>query len=308
MFLSKLLKKCGRDLMSNYKDFVTIKQVGDLFIHKYKKQVFYGALWNEHEGIINARGLITDKEGNIVQYPFTKVFNHTEQGVDIPINNIVEAVEKINGFMAAVSWYNRDILVSTTGSIDSDFVEMAKEMLPLDKMKKELETHPNYTYCFEIVHVNDPHIIPEKIGAYLIGARKKILGSTQLSEKLLDRVASRIGVFRPAHEELKFSALLEKIKLCKHEGFMVYDTESNTVLKLKSPYYLVSKFIARTKKLEKIFSRDYKKYLEEEFYSLCDLLQQTYTIKEFLAISEQERLEIIRIWAESGSIFNKGSI
>jgi predicted kinase len=283
----------------DYKDFVQVKEQNGLFVHKYKRKVFYDNLWDIHPELVDARGLVTNVDGNIVQYPFTKIFNRNENGVDIDKNNTVVAVDKINGFMAAVTWYNGDVLVSTTGSLTSDFVEMAKEMLPLDKMVDSLKTFSSHTFCFEIVHPNDPHIIEEKVGAYLIGARQKKKGSEQWNNYTLDEFAKEWGVFRPAWSYFEFSDLLEKLKDYKREGFVVYDAISNTVLKLKSPYYLTSKFIARTKKLNLIFDNNFKQYFEEEYYSLCEFLQANYTKEQFLEIPEQTRLIIIRNWAES---------
>jgi hypothetical protein len=283
---------------AEYTDFVKIKEQNGLFIHKYNRKVFYDNLWHVHPDLVEARGLIKDSLGNIVQYPFTKIFNRHENGVDIQLDQQVLAVDKINGFMAATTWYNGDILVSTTGSLESEFVSMAKELLPLDKMKDILQVYEDYTFCFEIVHPNDPHIIPEEVGAYLIGGREKSIGSGQLAQSTLDRIAFKIGVKRPTYKFTSFGDVVNTLKTYKREGFVVYDADNDVVLKLKSPYYLSSKFIARTKKLYLIFGKDYKQHFDEEFYGLCAVLRHTFNKEEFLEIPEQERLEIIRIWAE----------
>lgn len=281
-----------------YEDFVAKKEQNGLIVHKYKRKVFYDNLWNMHPDLVDARGLVTDKDDNIVQYPFTKVFNYKENGTTIPFDHNVMAIDKINGFMAAVTWYNGQPLVSTTGSLSSDFVEMAKEMLPLHKMEKILSLYKDFTFCFEIVHVNDPHIIEEKFGAYLIGCREKLKGSKQVNQKLLNGIAKKWGVMRPDIVTGSFYEILEQVKTYKREGYVVYDLDSDVVLKLKTPYYLTSKFIARTKKLELIFSGDYKQNFDEEYYSLCEHIQKNYTKESFLETSEQERLEFVRSWAD----------
>jgi hypothetical protein len=81
---------------------------------------------------------------------------------------------------------------------------------------------------------------------------------------------------------------------------VVYDSQSDTVLKIKSPYYLVSKFLARNKKLDALIfkGKTYKNCVAEEFYPLCEWLQDTYTADEFLAMPEQERLMVIRNFFE----------
>jgi predicted kinase len=283
----------------SYDDFVAKKEHNGLIIHKYKRKVFHDNLWHLHSGLVDARGMVTDTDNNIVQYPFTKIFNYKENGTTIDLSHEVLAIDKINGFMAAVTWHNGEPLVSTTGSLSSDFVAMAKTALPLSKMTKILSLYSNYTFCFEIVHPNDPHIIKEKFGAYLIGGREKVLGSKQMNQKTLDEFAKYWDVMRPEYRTCAFSELLEFQVNYQREGFVVYDQESEQVLKIKTPYYLTAKFIARTKKLEFIFDKNYKEKFDEEYYSLCEYLQQNYTKEEFLNIQEQDRLEIVRNWAEN---------
>lgn len=279
----------------NYHELVKVKKYDNgLEIHKFNRKVFYGNLWKENPKLVDARGTVYDRDGKLVQYPFTKIFNYKENGTTIDPEHKVYAVDKINGFMAAVTWCNDEPLVSTTGSLDSDFVRYAKELLPLDRMARDLSFYDNWSFTFEIVHPDDPHIIEEKIGVYLLGARKKELGSPQMDPHLLDEFAEDWKVMRPTSTYTTFRKLLEKVKTYNREGYVVYDLESDTVLKLKTPYYLVSKFIARTKKIEQVFERTYKQRFEEEFYPLCEWIQANYTKDEFAAIPEQTRLDIIR--------------
>ena len=82
-----------------------------------------------------------------------------------------------------------------------------------------------------------------------------------------------------------------------HVGYVVYDLDSNTVLKLKTPYYLTSKFIARTKRLESIFSGNYKQNFDEEYYPLVDAIREN--IVEYTAMDEQARLAWVRNFVEA---------
>lgn len=281
--------------MSKYDELVKVKKYDNgLEIHKYHRKVFYNNRWDEDPNLVNARGTVYDAAGNVVQYGFTKIFNFHENGTVINRNHMVRAVRKINGFFAAVSWYNGEILVSTTGSLDSDFVQMAKDNLPLDKMSSLLKQYHNSTFMFEICDERDPHIITEEFGAYLIGARTKYLNSELYPELFLDSVAKLWDVKRPEHKEIRFSDLVEETKKCNHEGWLVYDLESPTVLKMKSPYYLVSKFLARTKKMEEIFSTNYKQKFDEDFHELIEFIHLNFTKEQFLETSEQDRLEIVQ--------------
>jgi hypothetical protein len=278
---------------TNYEDLVKVKTYSNgLSLHKYKSSVFYNNRWGEHPLLLDARGIVLDENGKIIQYPFTKIFNRFENGTNIPDEEMVTALEKINGFMSAVTLYNNEILVSTTGSLDSDFVKMAKEKLPMDTIVGELDD--NISYCFEIVHENDPHIIVEKPGAYLIGGRRKFRNSPQLSVEFLKEKAARMGVMFPDYRICKFGDIVADAKKSKREGWVVYSQESDKSLKIKTPYYLVSKFIARKKDMSVMFSNNYRQHFDEEFYPLCEYLQKIYNGDLFMQISEQRRLEIIR--------------
>jgi predicted kinase len=282
-------------LHEDYDSLVSIKEQNGLFIHKYKKKVFWNDLWGTDPRLKEARGLILDKQGNIVQYPFTKTFNYKERGVTIPLHHRVLGVVKINGFMAAVTKYQNEILISTTGSLISDFVAMAKEILPpITALQNKLRD--DITYLFEIVHPNDPHIIDEESGAYLLAYREKSYGSEYHKGAEVDEMAKFLGagIKTPNWIETTFEELLAHNRNFKKEGYFVYDLESKTILKLKSPWYLTNKFIARTKDLSKIWAKDYKQYFEEEVYPICEFLQMKYSLENFSSFDEQTRLSIIR--------------
>jgi hypothetical protein len=104
-------------------------QYPGLSVLKYKKTVFFNNSWDEY--LEHCRGAVVDAEFNLVSYPFQKIYNF---GIETraPVfdkNTPVTAFRKVNGFMVALSWFQGDILVSTTGSLDSDYVNMAREMM-----------------------------------------------------------------------------------------------------------------------------------------------------------------------------------
>jgi hypothetical protein len=150
----------------------------DLFILKYKKKCFFDGIWNEF--IETSRGTVVDKEFNIVSLPFQKIYNYgiEERAPTFDPDEILKYSVKVNGFMAAITSYKGEILVSTTGSIDSDFVGYVNHYL--DPKREEFRSFFNanseWTFLFECVHPEDPHIVDEKFGLHFLGARKKELG------------------------------------------------------------------------------------------------------------------------------------
>lgn len=95
-----------------------------LTVYKYAPCVFYDNLWNTDKRLLDARGMVLDAEGNKVIWPFTKVFNRFENNTNLPLDTPVIAPVKMNGFMASVTCYHYKMLVSTTGTLDSDYVKL----------------------------------------------------------------------------------------------------------------------------------------------------------------------------------------
>lgn len=260
----------------------------ELYILKYKNKCFYKNIWNCY--IEKCRGLVIDKNYNIIIHPFDKIYNYgIEQNAPIINDNEeVIACPKINGFMLAVSWYNGTFIFSTTGSLDSDFVEMGKEMFfkqSLSDLEKlmVLSCEDNYTHLFEVCHSDDPHIIKEKNGIHRIGKRKNEYNA----------------YVEPEGENcfsIEMGALKKLIKEIKHEGYVIY-TKTGRATKIKSPYYLVSKLFARKKDIEELFSKNIKNRIDEEYYPLVDYIKKN---KEFFnELTEQERLDYIRYFLEN---------
>ncbi len=263
-----------------------------LSVIKYHNKVFYNNLWDEDIRLLDCRGTVVDSESNIVTMPFTKLFNYNENGKTINEKEEVIAIEKANGFMAALSFFNGEPLVSTTGTIDSEYAKLASSVLG-DKVNC-INQYKNCTLLFEICHDSDPHIVKEDEGAYLIGARFNRLGSEMMSERHLDEIAIKHGFKRPKWSKIIFGDLLQELKSVKHEGFVVRSTSGCPILKLKSPHYLTTKFFARMGKSKLLTLKSdadkFKKNIDEEYYDLLDHIK---TIDEWSIISEQSRIKII---------------
>jgi len=270
-----------------------------LFVKKYTRKVFYDNLWHENDELLEARGHVELAGGSVVVRPFTKIFNRGENGTDIDLDETVLAIRKVNGFMACATYVPEvgEVVVSTTGSLDSDFVKMAEEYITEEVKNIIYEcwlAGPNLTYIFEIVHPDDPHIITEKHGAYLLGARP-VWDDVQYMtgvehETFLDTFAEEQGMWRPEWKVCKFHEIVEEAKTCKHEGFVVYGKD--TALKIKSPYYLCLKAAARKKDIMNLN----KQIVDEEFYPLIKHLTENQ--ESFNMLNEQERLDFMRAFLE----------
>jgi hypothetical protein len=280
---------------------VNMKEAGEgIYVLKYKKKVFYDNLWNDY--IAECRGTIVDADFNLVAYPFTKIYNYgIEKEAPVLADDVeVTAFRKVNGFMVSVTWHNGDVLVSTTGSTDSDYVRMAKEMMLTHMSWEDWQLAfnrtdmDNLTVMFECVHPDDPHIVPEQPGMYVLGYRDNVWGSkVGHNRSILEGMAVSFNCHVPEHYKVTLGKLKTMARECRHEGFVFY-TADGVSAKIKSPYYLTSKWVARNPRTDKLvdLNKDIKHNLDEEYFPLVDAIRAN--IVEYTAMDEQSRLAWVR--------------
>lgn len=277
-----------------------------LSVLKYKNNVFWDNLWHTDPRLLECRGMVVDSEDNVIIWPFTKIFNRFENGTDLPLDQQVVCIRKVNGFMATAAIHKGKLLVSTTGTLDSEFSDLARKYL--EKMKLDLVAFPeDYTFIFEICDSSDPHIVEEKEGAYLIGMRDLALNGKMLEEYRLDRIAEVIGAKRPQWDVVPFGDVVHNVKHVGHEGYVIRnvgtdDENSELLLKIKSPHYLAKKFLMRgsQNKWDMIWDNpeEAKKRVDEEYYGLIDWLRWAWEKEEWAMQDSQHRRKIIEKYFE----------
>jgi hypothetical protein len=280
---------------------VNMKEAGEgIYVLKYKKKVFYDNLWNDY--IAECRGSIVDKDFNLVAYPFTKIYNYgiEKEAPVLSDDTEVLAFRKVNGFMVAATWHNGDILVSTTGSTDNDYINYARAMMLGHQCWEDWQLAfasadlRGMTVMFECVHPSDPHIVPEKTGMYVLGYRKNSWGSRVGHDVgILHSLREAFNCYMPEYHTVSMAELKVMAKECRHEGYVFY-TADGVSAKIKSPYYLTSKWVARNPRTDKLvdMNKDIKHQLDEEYYPLVDAIRAN--IVEYTAMDEQARLEWVR--------------
>lgn len=262
--------------------------------------------------LMDLRGTVLDKDYNVLSLPFRKSFNRLEhQNWDFNRDDVVVYSKKLNGFMAAVTYIpsiGRPV-VNTTGTLDSQFVNYADSMLPLETFmfitQISLEIISNGycvpTFIFEIVHPEDPHIIEEECGAYLLGVRSTSWGDRDAQhngikqQEALDEIANHMGVKRPLYSTSRWSDLVIKAQTDLGEGFMAHDMHKNFAVKLKTPFYQVCKSLCRRNELITVNTRS--RILGSSPYLYQQAVQYivgTIGSEKFLNKTEQERLALLR--------------
>ncbi len=263
----------------------------ELRVLKYKPKVFFDNLWDQHPLLVHCRGLVVDNDYNVVVKPFTKVFNRFENNTDINPDELVTAVVKVNGFFGCVTNWGGRSIVSTTGTLDSEYAQLAETYIG-EYGEKISE---GSSAMFEIVDPSDPHIITERTGAHLIGLNER--GYWYPENKLdLIHATHGLGDYRPNWGRSLFSEVVQLAKSAKHEGYMVYG--QNTSLKLKSPYYLTTKLFARIhpEKLEKLLKTQRSLRIDEDYLPVMQHLRETF--EDFILLDEQQGVSYVREFIE----------
>ena len=297
------------------RDFVAkiSKRYPELSVLKYKRNVFYDNRFDE--ALREMRGLVIDNHNRIIVRPFKKQFNYSERiakDSKYPLHlddaQRVDAVVKINGFLGCCTYvalppehpshaaaFNQQVIYSTTGSLDSDFAKMVESHCR--QYEALFKAYPNHTFLFEITDAKDVHIIQERLGETLIGVID-VASGRQFREDEVNKIAAAYGLQRPPMlENTTFGELKALLKTVKYEGFMVFDAATKeTLFKLKSPYYLVSKFFGRSNENSLGRKLD-KKHVDEEYYPLVDYLRAQRDT--FNTLSEQEKIAFIQRYLEN---------
>lgn len=281
--------------IEDHKGLVLVKKTSDpdLFVLKYHARCFYDGVWDDF--LRECRGLIVDKDYNLVNYSFTKIHNfRKEAGAPEWEDDVeVDVVRKVNGFMVAIGNHNGKLLVSTTGSIDSDFVKLARSHITPELEKFILDTDGSMTFMFECCDPSDPHIVDEEPGLYFLGLRENVFGS-RIHYNPQHAVWNSMGVKTIPVEYMTVGEVKEALKTCRHEGYVMYSesmSEVQEASKWKSPYYLIKKLFMRGN-IDKLMVKDIKQTIDEEYYELVDAIAANR--ERFSAMEETER----KVWIE----------
>lgn len=289
-----------------------------LMLFKYHRRVFYEHLWDSHPLLIKARGLVMDMSGRIAQHPFDKIFNYkieNNAGLDLRPDTMVRYVEKMNGFLSAVTMHpyiKNQLLVTTTGSFDSRFVDLAMKSLReygLSRVFRALSGR-DVTLLFEIVSREDPHIIQyadSDCKPWLIGVRGLGFSDKCWSEPDVDALADTYGFARPRGGVATMRDVIKSNRTSQNEGVMVRDIDSGEyICKLKTPSYLTIKFVGRMTddNVKHMFQspESFKRMVDEEFYYVVDSLTSSMDVNDYMAMPRSERVQLISSIADDCTV------
>ncbi len=156
---------------------------------------------------------------------------------------------------------------------------------------------------FEVLHPEDPHIVaypPEMMGLHLLGARGLGFDDEELTEEEVDEIALELGFRRPHWEVTTWGKVREMARTAQHEGWMLRrkNKAQTYILKLKTPFYLATKFLGRLSdnKVRHLYGnpQNFKQQVDEELYPLVDAVAKKFTMEQFMAMTDDQRVPLIR--------------
>ena len=118
---------------------------------------------------------------------------------------------------------------------------------------------------------------------------------------MLDEMAFMLEFKRPSWKVDTWQNIKDEVKTCTHEGYVVW-TEDGREVKIKSPFYLNTKFMGRmgAGKTDQMFDNpdQFKRNIDEEFYFLVDALTKMFTKEQYLEMEKQDRIDTVRSLVE----------
>lgn len=124
---------------------------GGLLIWNYTPRAQFERIWDDVT--TQARGLITDLEGNIKARPFKKFFNYGEYEGEEPSLIGAKITDKYDGSLGILYTDGFDWAIATRGSFESEQAIKGTELLHLHIFKHGTNwIDPDITYLFEIIY------------------------------------------------------------------------------------------------------------------------------------------------------------
>lgn len=199
------------------------------------------------------RSSVWNSDGELVSASFKKFFNWGEHPeLTPPPSSLkgVQFIEKLDGSTMIVSKYKGDFIIRTRGTIDASLMEKngheVEELMIEYPMVKQLgdELSDSGDWTFSLIFewtspLNQIVIRFDKADIRLIGAINHE-DYTLWTQKQLDGLADTLGVRRP--QIFNFTTTEEMITTINNlkgkEGIVVYFNNGQSLLKLKSDWYL----------------------------------------------------------------------
>jgi len=257
--------------------YIKVKDLDDnLMSLNFTEKAFRKGKWNKNT--ITARGLFVDKtSGDIKIRSYNKFFNineNTETSVrelKKKVKYPLMAYDKYNGFLGIASSVNGKFTLASKSTTKGPFVEYFQEIFnnltdfEKEQLKQLSETY-NCSFTFEVMHIDDRHIIDFNENRLIIldaiPNSYDINGVTvdaEFSEKVLSQLKIESDFFSRKELVKEFNDMADLMRYIhehKHnrtsEGLVIED-QNGYMFKVKYEYYTELKRLRGIKDMVKAY-------------------------------------------------------
>jgi T4 RnlA family RNA ligase len=280
------------DLVQQYIDqkYITVQKhpQADLWIYNYAQKTQFENFWNEIT--LKCRGLILDKNKEIVARPFLKFFNfdqHPPQ--DIPTTSF-EVFEKMDGSLGILYWIENTPYIATRGSFNSEQAIKATEILHEQYRHTFEKLNKNYTYLFEIIY-------PENRIVVDYGNKKDLVLLAIIDKQTGEDIALQNIGFQivKSYNGITEITKLQELAVENAEGFVI-KFRNNFRVKIKFQEYirlhriltgvsniLIWEYLLHNKPFDELLEK-----VPDEFYDWVRITKNTLE-NEFATIEQQAK-------------------
>ena len=220
-----------------------IKEEGDLVMFKYNQinSDFSEQIVRESRGIIFYK-----PTWDIVCWPFSKFFNHSEPYADNLNETNLHIYQKVDGSLAKVWFFEGVWRLSSNGTIDASECRFDNGITFSSLFQKALRTYglswetftstldKNYTYMYELATPDNKVVVQyDDYNLFYLGQRHNRTGVEEYKPD--ERIANvKVYNFKTIEEVISSAAELPD----SEEGYVVRDDNWNRV-KIKNPTYFM---------------------------------------------------------------------
>ncbi len=231
----------SEQLYQKYPKYLKKQAINNLILYDYL--IPNWVMFRDDPLALNLRGIVFDRETTeLVSAPLFKFFNLNENPAVMENNLKMSgiAVEKIDGSMAQVTWWNGDLFVASRGSMSDETGYVRPAVTRLINYKythlREIITYNNHlTFIFEYLDPAHPIVItPTEEELVLLAARNKITGAVEYPRTDLGVRVPRSFRFAPPDWEV----MKDRLHNDKYSEGYVLHLDCGTWVKAKSLWYL----------------------------------------------------------------------
>jgi RNA ligase len=191
---------------------------GELFIYNYTPKAQYEQRWNQWT--LACRGLILDRQRQVVARPFGKFFNleeHAQARVPaVDMDGAFEVYEKMDGSLGILYQSEGRFAVATRGSFQSEQAVKATAILHQKYAAALAQVPPGKTFLFEIIYPANRIVVDYG------GLEDLVLLAVIDNQTGRDEPLPAIGFpLVPRHDGIRDLATIRQWQTADREGFVI---------------------------------------------------------------------------------------